>query len=88
MRELRERLADHLTLAKFQDAHTRASKSKGLRSEVLAFNINKIGNLISIMDTIGAGLYRIVVVRVERTRVTIVRIAPTVEPRIAGIHEV
>ena len=30
----------------------------------------------------------IVVVRVERTRVTIVGIATTVEPRIAGIHEV
>ena len=58
MRELRARLVDHLTLVKFQDAHTRASKSKGLRSEVLAFNINKIGNLISIMDIIGAGLYR------------------------------
>lgn len=29
-----------------------------------------------------------VVVRVERTRVTIVGIATTVEPRIAGIHEV
>ena len=35
MRELRARLVDHLTLVKFQDAHTRASKSKGLRSEVL-----------------------------------------------------
>ena len=30
----------------------------------------------------------IAVVRAERTRVTIVGIATTVEPRIAGIHEV
>ena len=29
-----------------------------------------------------------VAVRIERTRVTIVGIATTVEPRIAGIHEV
>ena len=34
------------------------------------------------------GVVAIVVVRVERTRVTIVGIATTVEPRIAGIHEV
>lgn len=88
MKTLRDKFDNHLTFDKILSAHARASKSKGLRSEVLAFNINKIGNLISIMDAIGAGLYRIVVVRVERTRVTIVGIATTVEPRIAGIHEV
>ena len=88
MKILRDKFDDYLTFDKILSAHARASKSKGLRSEVLAFNINKIGNLISIMDAIGAGLYRIVVVRVERTRVTIVGIASTVEPRIAGIHEV
>lgn len=87
MKTLRDKFDNHLTFDKILSAHARASKSKGLRSEVLAFNINKIGNLISIMDAIGAGLYRIVV-RVERTRVTIVGIATTVEPRIAGIHEV
>lgn len=88
MKTLRDKFDDHLTFDKILSAHVRASKSKGLRSEVLAFNINKIGNLISIIDTIGAGLYRIVVVRVERARVAIVGIATTVEPRIAGIHEV
>ena len=34
------------------------------------------------------GVVTIVVVRVERTRVTIVGIATTVEPRIAGVDEV
>ena len=39
-------------------------------------------------ETVVGVVVTIVVVRVERTRVTIVRIATTVEPRIAGIHEV
>lgn len=58
MKYLKTRLDDCLTLEKFQAAHQRASKSKGLRSEVLKFNINEVGNLIGIMDIIGSGRYR------------------------------
>lgn len=58
MKYLKTRLDDCLTLEKFQAAHQRASKSKGLRSEVLKFNINEVGNLIGIMDIIGSGRYK------------------------------
>ena len=40
----------------------------------------RTGTVVGVVITIAVD-------RVERTRVTIVGIAPTVEPRIAGIHE-
>lgn len=52
MQQLRAKLDDHLSLDKFLAAHRRASQSKGLRYEVLSFNLNKYGNLFRIMDAI------------------------------------
>lgn len=52
MGQLRAKLDDHLNLDKFLAAHRRASQSKGLRYEVLSFNLNKYGNLFRIMDAI------------------------------------
>lgn len=52
MKSITARLDDCVTLDKFIAAHKRASKSKGLRAEVLRFNVNMIGNLLKIMDII------------------------------------
>lgn len=53
-----ERLADHMTLMAWQNAHRRAAMSKGLRPEVLKFNMNETSNLLRIMDIVGSGRYR------------------------------
>ena len=39
-RQLREKFDDHLTYDSILRAHERAAKSKGLRYEVLQFNLN------------------------------------------------
>lgn len=57
MKKLREKFDDHLTFDKILSAHRRASKSKGLRYEVLSFNLNEYGNLMRVMDILAAGKY-------------------------------
>lgn len=54
---IKTKLDDKITLELFLAAHRRASKSKGLRSEVLTFNRNKIGNLFKIMNAINNETY-------------------------------
>ena len=56
--KITEKLADHMTLAAWQRAHNRASKSKGLRPEVLRFNMNETANLLRVMDIVGLGRYQ------------------------------
>lgn len=57
MKKLREKFDDHLTFDKILSAHRRASKSKGLRYEVLSFNLNEYSNLMRVMDILAAGKY-------------------------------
>lgn len=58
MKYLRTRLREHLTLEKFYQAHSRASRNKQHNSEVLRFNTNLTANLLNIMDIIGSGCYQ------------------------------
>ena len=57
VRQLREKFDDHLTYDKILRAHKRAAKSKGLRREVLQFNLNMHSNLMRIMDILADGEY-------------------------------
>lgn len=57
VRQLREKFDDHLTYDRILRAHERAAKSKGLRYEVLQFNLNMHSNLMRIMDALASGKY-------------------------------
>ena len=57
-KQLRAKFDDHLTYDRFLSAHERASKSKGLRNDVLRFNLNMTSNLFRIMNVVGSGRYQ------------------------------
>lgn len=56
-RLLREKFDDHLSFTNILAAHERASKSKGLRYEVLSFNLNLNSNLMRIVDALANETY-------------------------------
>ncbi len=56
-RLLREKFDDHLSFTDILAAHERASKSKGLRYEVLSFNLNLNSNLMRIVDALANETY-------------------------------
>lgn len=57
-RLLRGNFDEHVTYEAFLHAHMRASLNKGLRFEVLRFNLNRDRNLFCIMDIVGNSKYR------------------------------
>ena len=56
-RLLRGNFDEHVTYEAFLHAHMRASLNKGLRFEVLRFNLNRDRNLFCIMDIVGSSGY-------------------------------
>ena len=58
MHQLRAKLDDHLTFGSIYRAHQRASRGKGKRREVQAFNFNEFSNLMYILDTLKNGEYQ------------------------------
>lgn len=51
-RRLKARFDDHLTLDKLEAAHQRASRGKGMRGEVLQFDMNRYSNLCKILNAL------------------------------------